>query len=781
MAQYDVDIREYWLILRKRKTSIIFLVVLVVLCSFAFAKFKEPLPLYEAVAAIKIDRSANIGSILTGTYWQQAENMDTHAYIIKSFPVMAKAAQMIGKIPKDVSLDDIRSNKKYLSVIEQLNPLVEAEPQKGTNIIDIRIICENPVEAAAIANGLASAYRDYNIQEKNKKTYETKTFIEEQLNSTSAKLKESEQKLQAFKEGYALISMDTQTKNTLDKLYAGETEYEKIKAEKQEVASQMQLLDSKAKGTVDQIKEVFFATGPDSPLYTYKSKLSELYLQRQTLLINFTNKHPQVKAVDDQIKAIIYEAQKELKTLLKSLEIKEQDYADKLEKLREDNKRLPEQALQLVRLQREVDLQASLYSQLKEKYQETLIEESSKVEEVSIVKPAVPPSKPANIPSKLMIVSTGLVIGLIIGVVFAFMAEIFDTSMGRIEDVEDLLQVPVLGVIPFFEGEFNDKKDSSKRREPERTRTRDLVTHYQPGSMGAEAFRALRTNLQFLRLEKKGKVFLITSAFVQEGKTVNAINLALIMAQAGNKVLLVDADLRKPLVHKYYGLNIGPGLTDYVLGNYRRHEVTNTISDILLGDFGIDDILKTPGMDTLHIVTAGTKPPNPSEILASNRFKAFLKEASNDYNFIFIDAPPVMPVADASDIAAFADGVILVYMTGKIGRGVLKRVKANLENVDAKLTGVILNRVKSDAGPEYYQYHSYYNYGGELEVKKGKKIKSVKSSGHKLDKLKDNRKIVGRVALIILVSMALLGFFWQDLGFAVPDWLSLADRFFLFT
>ncbi|MEJ2102877.1 MAG: Wzz/FepE/Etk N-terminal domain-containing protein, partial [Desulfobacterales bacterium] len=153
MAQYDVDLREYWRIIRKRKSSILILIALVGICSFGFAKFKEPIPLYEAVAAIKIDRSANIGSILTGTYWRQAENMDTHAYIIKSFPVIATAAKLIGKIPTDVSLDDIRSNKKYLSVIEQLKPLVEAEPQEGTNIINIRIISKDPIEAASIANG----------------------------------------------------------------------------------------------------------------------------------------------------------------------------------------------------------------------------------------------------------------------------------------------------------------------------------------------------------------------------------------------------------------------------------------------------------------------------------------------------------------------------------------------------------------------------------------------------------------------------------------------------
>jgi capsular exopolysaccharide synthesis family protein len=740
MAQYDVDLREYWRIIRKRKAPILFLIVLVGICSYGFAKFKEPLPLFEAIAAIKIDRSANIGSILTGAYWLQAENMDTHAYILQSLPVLAKSAQIMGKIPKDLSLDEIRSNKQHLAVIQQLKAVIAAEHQEGTHIIDIKATMKDPVEAAAIANGMAHGYREYNALERNKQTYETKMFIEEQLHLTSDKLKEAEQKLQAFKEGYVLISINSQTQNTLDKLYAVEKEYDALKSEAEVIAAQLKALGSSKKGSIKRFKEVFFSTSQDSPLYSYKQKLSELFIKRQTLLINFTAKHPEVQEIDNQIWAIIYEAEKELNTLFNSLKVKVKNQADKLSKLQEENKMLPEKALHLVRLQREVDLQASLYSQLKEKYQETLIAESSKVEEVTVVKPAVPPEKPSNIPSKLIIVSTGLVMGLIIGIVFAFMAELFDTSMGRIEDIEELLQVPVLGVIPFLEGEENTKKNSGPR-EPERTRFRDLVTHYKPGSMGTEAFRALRTNLQFLRVETKGKSFLITSAFVQEGKTVNAINLSLIMAQAGNKVLLIDADLRKPLVHKYYGLPIGPGLTDYVLGNYHWNEVTNTISDIMLGDFGIDDILKTPGMDTLHIVTAGTKPPNPSEILTSQRFKQFLNEAGNTYDFIFIDAPPVLPVADASDIATLVDGVILVYMTGKIGRGVLRRVKGNLENVDARLTGVILNKVKSNAGPDYYQYHSYYYYGSEPDLKKAKKIKKIKGP-KKSNQPKPKRKIV---------------------------------------
>jgi tyrosine-protein kinase Etk/Wzc len=506
-----------------------------------------------------------------------------------------------------------------------------------------------------------------------------------------------------------------------------------------------------------------------------KTKLSELFLKRQTLLINLTEKHPDVREIDDQIVAIIQETKKELNSLLGRYKNREKDLHEKIVHLREENEKLPEKALQLVRLQREVDLQAALYSQLKEKHQETLIQESSKVQEVSIVKPAVSPTKPYNVPSKLMIIVTGIVVGLIIGLVSAFLVEVFDTSMGAIEDVEELMRVPVLGVIPFLHSE-DKATDRIERRDPARTRMRDLVTHFKPESMGAEAFRALRTNLQFLRLETKGKKFLITSSFVQEGKTLNIVNFALTMAQAGNKVLLIDADLRKPLVHKVFGLPEAPGITDYVLGNYQAKEIYNTISDVMLGDFGIDNILKTPGMDNLHVVTAGTRPPNPSEILSSTRFRQFLKKVEHTYSFIFIDAPPILPVADASEIATLVDGVFLVYKVGKIGRGVLKRAKSNLENVDAKLVGVILNSVKSDEGPEYYRYHSHYYYGHQTKTKTDNKIKSF------LKNIGRHTFILKTIGFVILISILIAVFavvFWQDLNLSAPEWfLSLKKTIF---
>ena len=387
MAQYDVDLRDYWRIIKKKKSSIIFMVLLVGICSYGFAKFKEPAPLFEASSAIKIDRFSNMASILTGDYWQQSENMVTHTYIITSFPVLCQTAKFLGWLPEDASEDIVQTSKKYLSIIRRLKSMVEPEHQEGTNIINIRVMSGKALEAAKIANAFARSYREYNIREKNKKTFETKAFIEEQLGLTSNRLKLAENELQAFKESYGLISLDAQTQNTLNRLYAVEAEFEKTKLDKAEVKSQLQMIRDNKINSSGDLKESLFAAGMNSPVYGLKTKLSDLLLKRQTLLINFTEKHPRVKEIDDQVQAVLHETTKELQALLKSYKNREKDLSQRIYQLRRENLSLPEKGLQLVRLQRDVELQESLYTQLKEKYQETLIQASGKVEEVTILKP----------------------------------------------------------------------------------------------------------------------------------------------------------------------------------------------------------------------------------------------------------------------------------------------------------------------------------------------------------------------------------------------------------
>lgn len=759
MAQYDVDLRDYWRIIKKRFKTIILIVVLVGACSLLFAKLKEPPPEYKADAAIKIEQTSNLAAILSGSIWYQTESMVTHAYIVTSYPVLKKTGINLGWIPPELTDQEIQVSKTHRDKLAKLKAMSKAEHEAGTNIINIEVISRNKDETAKVANAISYAYQAYNKEVKNKITNDTRAFIEDRLAMTSGNLKRAEKDLKNFKEGVSLVSIDQQTRHILERLNQLETEYSAIQLKRKETASQVRLLEMMQTEMPGKYKDTLISVQEGSPVFRLKVKLNELMLQRQTLLIHFTEKHPKVIDTDDQIRAVIQETRKELMAHRSAIGTRGKELRKKIFELKKEYGALPEKAILFNRLKREVDLQAELYSQLKTKHQETLIQASGRLEEVSIVKPASTPGNPFNIPSSITIVLTGFVMGVILGIVFAFGAELFDTSMGTIEDVEDSLQVPVLGVIPFMEKE---ERERLGKEFSEKGRKSDLIIHYDPKSLAAEAFRSLRTNLEFTSVEIKGKLFLITSSFVQEGKTLNVINLALSTAQVGKKVLLIEADLRKPLVHKNFGLSQTPGLTDYVLGNYHWKEVVNNISDVMLGDLEIEDILRTPGLDNLNVITSGTRPPNPSEILGSARFREFLEEAKEEYDFIFIDSPPILPVADATTIAPFVDGVVLVYTVGRIARGVLRRAKSTLDNIDAKVLGVILNNVKPEVGPDYFKFQTQYYYSPEVETMPlGKK--SLKEFFQKLSP----EQLKGNYLWVTLVFVALfflvIGVFWSSI------------------
>jgi Mrp family chromosome partitioning ATPase len=240
-----------------------------------------------------------------------------------------------------------------------------------------------------------------------------------------------------------------------------------------------------------------------------------------------------------------------------------------------------------------------------------------------------------------------------------------------------------------------------------------LITHFDPKSPVAEAYRTLRTNIQFARLERAGKVLVVTSPTLQEGKTTTIVNLALTMAQNGQRTLLVGANLRRPSIYRFFGIDREPGLADVLVGNARWQDCLRTVADILMGRFEMEDIMASPGLDNLHIIEAGPVPANPSELLSTPAMAAFLREVREQYDIVLVDTPPVLPVTDSAFGAAHADGALLVYQAGKVGRLVLKRAKIHLESARAKVWGVVLNDVQTEiAGYAYAHYYTHY-YGEE--------------------------------------------------------------------
>jgi len=272
----------------------------------------------------------------------------------------------------------------------------------------------------------------------------------------------------------------------------------------------------------------------------------------------------------------------------------------------------------------------------------------------------------------------------------------------------------VIGIVPPID--FDEIRDAIRDvaadtlEHPDADYLITLVSHYDPRSPVSEAYRALRTNVDKARARVDGKVMILTSSVLEEGKTTTSANLALTFAQMGRRTLLVAADLRRPDLHRVYGIQKEPGLADVLTGSIPWDAATRGLSDILLGELSMEVVMLTPGMDNLHILPSGSNPLNPAELLSSDATRDLLDRLRDEFDIIIVDTPPVIPVTDSAILAEHCDGVVLVYEVGKVGRDVLKRAKSHLDNVHADVWGIVMNDVKAEAETTLRDTDYYYRY-----------------------------------------------------------------------
>jgi Mrp family chromosome partitioning ATPase len=341
-----------------------------------------------------------------------------------------------------------------------------------------------------------------------------------------------------------------------------------------------------------------------------------------------------------------------------------------------------------------------------------MIKGAEQIEEVSIIEPAVEPTKPINAPNVPLNLFLGFLMGGLVGLVAAFLKESFDTSIATIEEVETYLKVPVLGVIPRVdrrEVERDIQAGFTERLSPE---TMDLYCHlvslFDPQSPLAEGYRSLRTNIQFAGMAQGQRVLAFVSAGAQEGKSTSAVNLAIALAQDGKRVLLVDADLRKPTIHERLGLEQVPGLSEVLLGTTHYTEAIRTVTDLMLGALGVEQVVNAPGIDNLNILPSGKRPDNPAEFMNSPRLNELIEVVRKEYDITIFDCPPILPVTDGVTLGSKVDGVVMVYQVGRVGRNALKRAKTLLENARAKVVGIVLSNVSAELAPDYEAYRYSY-------------------------------------------------------------------------
>ncbi len=724
MAQYDLNLRDYTRILRKRKFIIIFSTIMLGFFSLFFATLIKPIPLYKATASVKVEASTTMaGLYIESITYSEADTLETQSAIITSIPVVELVAKDIGLIDKEIPSEDVRNDPALLNIILNLKGKLSTLVEGETNIINISVVSEDPKFSQTVANSTARMFQLSNIMEKNKRNIDAKTFIEKRLKEVGNRLQTAQKKLKALRQEKRFVTMEVHIAHTVRRLEEAERKHEEVKKGLEDIDLLIESLKEQ-RALPKEKAEGFYAKTRNPIFSNLNRRLSQLQSNREILMLDYTENHPEVQRIDLEIDSTTKNMLKNLSSEKEKLKEIEALTTKEMKEQTEEYRSLPEIGFDLADIEMDIHNNQILFAELESKHQEVLIKEAEKIQEITIIRPALLPTSAVNPPTTKTTTVVGTLIGFILGVVMAFVRETIDTSIGAIEDIEAFLGVPVVGIIPFMGAEeivdtLLQKKDLDQPEEVLELNAR-LVSHFAPKSTMAESFRSMRTGIEFILNDRKLKSLSFTSTTMREGKTTITSNFAMTVAQIGKKILLIDGDMRKPMTNNIFGIEREPGLSDVILGNYSWDEVIKTDTDIMMGKMGMEDITTTaPGINNLNIITAGLIPPNSTELLSSERMSEIISEMKEAYDIVLFDSTPVLPSTDAVVLASKVDAVVLVNQVGQIARGALKRAKAQLDTSKANIIGVVLNGLKPETGREYkdYGYYGYsYSYGTEQEL-----------------------------------------------------------------
>lgn len=722
MAAYDIDLKDYWRILKKRKLTVIITALVFGSATAFFAIMNAPSPQYTSICNIKFEKDSAAENLYGSGQmpWFSRNDIDTQVSIIKSYSVLERAAKKLKKIPENDPKDDPVRAAETATIVQTLQARVVAEREELTNIIRIEVTDSDPAFSQQLCNAIAMSYRELNTEGQNQRAKESIDYIVSQLEEVRRQLQSAEDEFNQFTQRNQLISFDLQSENLLAQAKDLKTEFRQIAETRSEFQGLIVRLNKFLEDTRGS-NHSFYSSQPNKQYQDANDALVGLLLKRDSLLEEFTAKHPKVIEINREIiehgKKLLILANLQLDTTRAKQEQAQRELSAN------DNRTndLMARKLEYDRLKRKVESFNEMAAMLERKNQEAMIQKAGKTDEVSIVRPAFLPQYRTNPPKTKAKSTMGFLIGTILGMIVAFVAETFDTSLAAIEEVEETLHTSVVGVVPHGEPKTcQGHANANDGRSGPATASRfaqdlGLICHFSPKSILAESFRVLSANLRFRDLDGNTKTMVVTSSCPHEGKSMVALNLAITTAQAHLKTLLVECDLRRPKIAPAFGLNNSPGLTDVLLGSMHWGNALKTITDIMIGKMNPDEVMTTPGLDNLHIMTSGPIPPNPSEMLGSKRLAEFLNSVRQVYDIVICDAPPVISTVDPIIVGTNVDAVLMVYRVGVVSSRILKRSAAQLAQVKVPLIGVVLNDMKLDASPDYQGY-KYYNYSQDADT-----------------------------------------------------------------
>lgn len=738
-------LKDYLLIFQRRKWIILLSFLVVTGFSIFFSFITTPV--YQSKTTLMIEEPGGMKEQIfeVPSLIQKETRIKNQVEIIKSRTLGERVIQAVAISPHEklwVSKKNGKANSNLFESVERLHRNMEVVPIRETDIIEIRVTASHPDLCAFLANTIAEEYYKESLRMSRGEITEVRQFLEGQLQNIQQELQANEEALKDFKEKEKIAALPEETEERVKQLVEFETIYNEALTELTSYQKRLEFMKSqlseRKSHLVEDISQI------SSPLIQQlRAQMANLEgLRAEYIAQGVAENHPKmeeiVKRIGDIKKKLIAETSKLVSTELVpsdpltyskdlvdkilSIEIEMQSLWAKtsalgkiVDKYSGELNSLPEKSLQLARLERTTKVGENIFLMLKEKYEEAKIKEAGQIGNVRIIDGALPPEFPIK-PKKKMNVALGGLLGIILGIGTALLWERLDTSIRTIEEIE-ALGLPVLGSIPIIKSQEEKVEGRKLVVKGELAEIRkiasNLITHFEPKSPISEAYRTIRTNIQFSKLDTPLKTILVTSSGPHEGKSTTVANLAISMAQMGTKTLILDSDLRRPVLHSIFGLEKEVGLTHY-----------------LVGKVGLKDVIKPTPIENLSLITCGVLPPNPSELLGSFKMKEFVQALKEDYEVILFDSPPVIAVTDACVLSTFLDGVLLVVASGQISGEAVQRASSLLSNVGAKLIGAILNKVNVESTygsyHYYYYYHYYYDEGRKRVKEKRKKEKGKK-------------------------------------------------------
>jgi polysaccharide biosynthesis transport protein len=715
LSPHESVLGEYVRILIKRKWLVVSCVA-VIFSVVAIATLRMT-PVYDAGGTIEInkpDASLNFQNSATFSldYFDPTE-LETELKILQSDLLALQVIRELnldrrpefgGGLPApslDLAPDPMQSDPARASaVLGGFKGSLRVALAPNSRIIEVHYRSSDPQMAATIVNTLMQTYVENNFKARFESTMQASDWLQKQLVDMQMKVETSQEKLVRYQKEHEILGSDEKQNiitEKLDELNKAMTTAESDRMDKEALYRMVQSGDSDAIAAVG-------ADGADGGggssgsgfLDTLRARQADLKIQVADLNTQFGPSYPKVAQLNSQLKEVNAEIQGEIKKIVAKVRgqymtavQRENMLRDALDKQKQEANKLNESAIEYNLLKRDADTYRQLYESLLQRLKEAGVSAGLRSNNFRIVDAARAPSAPIepNIPRNLLF---ALVLGSATGIGLAFLLEGIDNTIRSTEQAQMISGLAPLGIIPLGSKSAREGANPKRLVIASSKEAVELVTQVRPQSQMAESYRALRTSLLLSNLGSPPKVIMITSALPQEGKTTTSINCAVVLAQKGVRVLLIDADLRRPSIHKTLGMGPRSGLSNVLTGSTTLEQA----------------IARTTLLPNLHVLPAGTPPPNPAELLASSNMRDALAELRQQYDHIVVDTPPSLSVTDAVVLSPRADAVVLVIRSGQTTKQALRRSRDILAQVNAKVVGVLLNAVDLSS-PDYYYYYEY--------------------------------------------------------------------------